>query len=114
MTRGSLIILFGAVSVAAIAPFVAPSVAQAADLRIIDSSGLVRAVRVVSQPATVKITIEGVSSPHGECVAANVDGLAAEKREPVSPQGVCIFKELPTGSWQVTIPVKARWRVQIN
>lgn len=88
--------------------------AHAADLRILDASGLVRAVRVVSAPATVKITLEGVQASRGECVASNVDGLASEKREPVNAQGACVFKEIPAGTWQVTVPVKARWRVQIN
>lgn len=90
------------------------SSAYAADLRILDVAGLVRAVRVVSGPATVKVTLEGVQAPRGECVASNVDGLPSEKKEPLSPQGVCIFKQLPAGTWQVTLPVKARWKVQIN
>ena len=88
--------------------------ASAAELRVLDGSGLVRAVRVVSKPAEVKVTIEGGQSPKGECIAANVDGLPSERKAPISPQGVCVFKELAAGTWQVTLPVKARWKVQIN
>lgn len=88
--------------------------AFAGDLRILDKAGLVRAVRVVGGSATVMVIVEGRRGEKGECVAANVDGLASEKREPLSPRGECVFKELAAGTWQVTVPGDARWRVQIN
>ena len=102
------------IAVAMVACLVATEDAHALELRVLDSAGLVRAVRVVKGAATAKITLEGKRPEGGSCVATNVDGLAAEKREPVSAQGVCLFKELPAGSWQVSIPGKVRWRVEID
>jgi hypothetical protein len=90
------------------------STASAAELRVLDSAGLVRALRVVKGAAKVTITLETQQPVRGECVASNVDGLASEKREPVTPQKVCVFKDLAAGSWQIEVPGKVRWRVQIN
>jgi len=99
---------------AALVVCLAAGEARALELRVLDSVGLVRAVRVVKGAAAVKITLEGKRPEAGSCVAVNVDGLASEKREPVSAQGVCVFKGLPAGTWQVSVPGKARWRVDID
>ena len=87
---------------------------QAADLKIIDPSGLIRAVRVVKDSSVVRITLVDAPGARGECVATNVDGIASERREQISPQGECVFKALAAGTWQVTVSGGARWRVRIN
>ena len=89
-------------------------VALAADFRVLDSEGLVRAVRVVANAGTVTVTLETPQQVRGECVASNVDGLATEKRSPVTAEKVCVFKELPAGTWQIEVPAKVKWRVQIH
>jgi hypothetical protein len=81
-------------------------------LRILDVTGLMRATRVVAQSATVKVAFEGSPSIQ-ECAVVNLDGLAAERRVPVSAQGECVFQDVPPGSWQLKIPAELRWRAQI-
>jgi hypothetical protein len=83
-------------------------------LRILDSTGLVRATRVVRESGDVKVSIEGGATEKGECVATNLDGLAAERTVLVSPNGECVFSKLGAGSWQLRIPGGARWRAQIH
>lgn len=90
---------------------VAVSTTQAAEIRVVDSTGLVRAVRVVQRNSRIVITIKG--AVQGECVATNVDGLSAEKRVAVSAKGECVFSDMPEGSWQVTVPGKATWQAKI-
>jgi hypothetical protein len=87
---------------------------QAADLKIIDSSGLIRAVRIVKDSSTVRISLVDSPGARGECVATNVDGIASERREQISPKGECIFKSLAAGTWQVAVSGGVRWRVHIN
>lgn len=85
--------------------------AVAAEIRVVDAGGLVRAVKVVRGNARVVIALN--QSVSGECVATNVDGLAAEKRVAVSPQGECVFVDVGVGSWQVQVPGSVGWRVRI-
>lgn len=87
---------------------------QADDIRIIDASGLIRAVRVVKDSSIVRVTVTDPPGARGECVASNVDGIASERREPISAQGECVFKALAAGTWQVSVSGGARWRVRIN
>ena len=88
--------------------------ADASDLRIVDSAGLIRAVRVVKESAVVKVSLVDAKGGQGECVAMNVDGIASERREKISPQGECTFAGLAAGTWQITVSGGARWRVKIN
>ncbi len=97
-----------------VALFAFNTAAVADELRILDSTGLVRAVRVVRGAAAVTVKVEGAQPPAGECVAANLDGLATEKRQPISTTGVCLFTELASGTWQIDLPRKLRWRVTIS
>jgi hypothetical protein len=87
---------------------------QAADIKIIDSAGLIRAVRVVKDTSVVKVTLVDSPGARGECVAMNVDGIASERREPISGKGECVFASLAAGTWQITVSSGARWRVRIN
>lgn len=83
----------------------------AAEIRVVDAGGLVRAVKVVHENARIVVTLNSVAS--GECVATNVDGLAAERRVPVSSRGECVFSNVGVGSWQVQVPGSVGWRVHI-
>ena len=96
------------------AAFYHVTMADAAELRLIDSGGLVRAVKVVRGNARVVVSLSSPSgSLSGECTAVNVDGLAPEKRVPISAKGECIFLDVPVGSWQIGVPEGAQWRAQI-
>jgi hypothetical protein len=87
---------------------------DASDLRIVDSAGLIRAVRVVKDSAVVKVSLVDGKGGYGECVAMNVDGIASERREKISPQGECTFAGLAAGTWQIAVSEGFRWRVKIN
>jgi|GEM_PF-1794099 len=108
------IILPATFTIGLVALFSFNTAAVADELRILDSTGLVRAVRVVRGAAAVTVKVEGAQPPAGECVAANLDGLATEKRQPISTTGVCLFTELASGTWQIDLPRKLRWRVTIS
>ncbi|MFN4894462.1 MAG: hypothetical protein ACK5GN_10100 [Pseudomonadota bacterium] len=88
----------------------------AEEIRVVDSRGLVRAVQVVSGAARMVIRLEPkeAGAARGECVATNVDGLAAERRVPVAHSSECIFTDMVAGSWQITVPKDHMWRVQIS
>ncbi len=90
---------------------IGPRLGVAAEIRVVDAGGLVRAVKVVRGNARLVISLS--SSTQGECVAVNVDGLAAEKRVSVSPQGECVFTDVGVGSWQVQVPGSVGWRARI-
>lgn len=83
----------------------------AAEIRVVDAGGLVRAVKVVRGNARLVISLTSVAT--GECVATNVDGLAAEKRIAVSSKGECVFEDVSVGSWQIQVPGSVGWRVRI-
>jgi hypothetical protein len=90
--------------------------ASASELKILDSAGLVRAVKVVRNEAKVVLTFQSGTNGgalRGECVATNIDGLAAEQRVSVSTKGECIFAGLSNGSWQIAVPQGAVWKVQV-
>lgn len=87
---------------------------EAADIKIIDATGLIRAVRVVKDSSIVRVTVTDPPGVRGECVASNVDGIASERREPISAEGECVFKALAAGTWQVSVSGGARWRVRIH
>jgi hypothetical protein len=86
-------------------------VSAAAEIRVVDAGGLVRAVKVVRENARIVVTLNFPTV--GECVATNVDGLAAERRVAVSPRGECVFPDVGVGSWQVQVPGKVGWHVRI-
>lgn len=89
--------------------------ARADQVRIVDSGGLVRAIKITRSVARVVVTIQSPqpSTLKGECVATNVDGLAAEKRSVISGNGECVFADVGGGSWQITIPGAVSWQVRI-
>lgn len=88
--------------------------ASTAQLRILDTTGLVRVARIVRESGEVRVKLAPQGDPKsGECVVTNLDGLAAERRAPVSTAGECVFSGLQAGSWQLRVPNDARWRAQI-
>jgi hypothetical protein len=87
---------------------------EAADLKIVDSAGLIRGVRVVRESSRVTVSVVDSKGARGECVASNIDGIASERRESISPEGVCIFNALAVGTWQLTVTGGVRWRVRID
>lgn len=86
--------------------------AYAAELRIVDGVGLSRAVKVVDDSSQVILVIENPKEAGVECVLSNVDGLASERRERISPAGECVFKDIAAGTWQVGFPRVVRWKVK--
>jgi hypothetical protein len=89
-----------------------PCIAQAAELRIVDSIGLARAVKVVDDASSITLMVENPKEAGAECVLTNVDGLASERREKVSPAGECSFKDIAAGTWQVSFPRSVKWKVK--
>jgi hypothetical protein len=88
---------------------------RADQIRIVDSGGLVRAIKVTRAVAKVIVTIQSPQPQiiKGECIANNVDGLAAEKRVAISAKGECVFSEVSGGSWQITVSGGVNWQVRI-
>jgi hypothetical protein len=93
--------------------------ADAANLRVLDSAGLVRAVKVVRAEARIVITLvvpgeyPGRVTEKGECLAVHVDGLATERRVALNAAHECVFEKVTEGTWQVSVPGKAEWRVRV-
>ena len=87
---------------------------EAADVKIVDAAGLIRGVRVVRDSSRVTVSLVDAAGARGECVATNLDGIASERREAVSPKGECVFKGLAAGTWQITVTGGVRWRAHID
>ena len=88
--------------------------ALAAELRVVDTSGLIRAVRVVRDVTTVTVIVEEPKGAKGDCVLTNVDGIASERREVISTNGACVFQGVAAGTWQAKVSAAVKWRVKIN
>ena len=88
---------------------------RADQIRIVDSGGLVRAIKVTRSVAKVIVTIQSPQPQtiKGECIATNVDGLAAEQRVAISAKGECVFSQASGGSWQITVTGGVNWQVRI-
>lgn len=89
--------------------------AVADEIRIVDTRGLVRAVKVVRGSVKMVVTLESLTglNAKGECLANNVDGLAAEKRVAITSSSECIFNGVGAGSWLVSVPTGFTWRVKL-
>lgn len=91
---------------------------KAEEVRVIDAAGMVRAVKIVKKTVSIVVTVDAevnkISIPKGECTAINVDGLASERRVPISANGACVFTDVAEGTWQVRVPGEVSWRVRIN
>jgi hypothetical protein len=85
------------------------------EIRVVDGRGLVRAVKITRGAASIVVTLEPANgiAAKGECLATNVDGLAAEKRVAISAKSECAFSEVTGGSWQISVPQGYTWRVRL-
>ncbi len=96
----------------------ASDLAAADELRIIDTSGLVRGVSVVRSTGTVSLTYTVTGRGGVTCTVKNVDGLSNDRSVVGSStgegQGQCSFQGLTSGTWQVTVEGAARWQVRIS
>ncbi len=92
------------------------SAASAGELRVVDSSGLVRGIKVTRGAARLTVSLKSDSGAQvrGECVASNVDGIAADLKAVINPSGECVFPGVGDGSWQITVPAGLSWRVRID
>jgi hypothetical protein len=92
------------------------STASAGELRVIDSAGLVRGMKVTRGAARLVVSLksDGVAQLRGECLASNVDGIAADLKAVINPSGECLFQGVGDGSWQITVPAGLSWRVKID
>lgn len=91
---------------------------SAAELRVVDTSGLVRSAKVIEDSADVIIEISSANGAGETCTLKNVDGLAADKTVTAS-QGAtgkleCRFQGVPAGTWQGAITSRGRWQVRIG
>lgn len=94
---------------------VCPAIAE--ELRVVEGSGLSRAVKVVRGKATVTITIVSNDSVQGDvsCTATNVDGIIADVTVSADAENHCVFDQLKSGTWRVSInPATFRWKAHIE
>jgi len=105
MTR--LMVLLSAVLVV----IVTCNIASAAEIRIVDGVGLVRAVRLVKGPSTVVVVGVDVGA---QCSALSVDGIEGERNVSASGSGECTFSALPPGTWQIKVSSGHRWKARID
>ena len=84
----------------------APLEISAAELRILDSLGLTRAVKSVEKAAKVIITasIEEDKSQPADLYLSHVDGLAPDIEGTRNPDKSLLFVEVPEGVWKITAP----------
>lgn len=88
---------------------------MADELRVVDRTGLVRAVRSVKGEATITIQLSPEAARTAkECVLINVDGLTTERRVAVDSQGRCVVRQAAATTWQVDTPAQGRYQVQID
>ncbi len=103
------------VSLGALVGFSVLSTVWADEIRVVDRSGLVRAVGTVKRESTIVLELDAATARETkECVLSNIDGLSAERRAAVSPDGRCIFRGAIATSWQVEVPQRGRYKVRIG
>lgn len=85
--------------------------AHAAELRIVDTVGLVRSVKLV--PATASVVVSGVLAGT-QCRMTSIDGIAAERTVDADSGGRCVFEDTPPGTWQVEVRPPSKWQVRID
>jgi hypothetical protein len=88
---------------------------MADELRVVDRSGLVRAVRSVKGEGTIVIQLSPEAARiTADCVLLNVDGTTTERRAPVDSQGRCVVRQAAATTWQIDTPSSGRYQVQID
>jgi hypothetical protein len=103
------------VSVAALVGISFVSNLWAEEIRVVDRAGLVRAVGTVKKQSTIILELDAAAARETkECVLSNIDGLSAERRVLVGPDGRCVFRGALATSWQVEMPQRGKYKVHID
>ncbi len=93
--------------------FLSSSLAYAAELKVVDTTGLVRSARVVQDDGEVEVAFIGDTHSGIICTLKNVDGLAPDRSVPASPAHTCVFPGVPAGTWQLSTSKPSKWQVRI-
>lgn len=79
----------------------APFSAGAAELRIIDGSGLIRASANLSEKERAEVRISQAGFPETNLTLRNIDGLRPEIKAECPGPDTCIFRQVPDGTWLI-------------
>jgi hypothetical protein len=93
---------------------VMPSLACAAELKVVDATGLVRSAKVVQDDGDVEVALGEESQSGTVCTLKNVDGLAPDKSVTATSSHTCVFSEVPAGTWQLSTSKSSKWQVRIT
>jgi len=77
--------------------------AFAAELKVVDDRNLVRAVRVVSAPAAVKVTFKESSSSGASISISNIDGVQQDLSASIENNSAR-FSNVREGTWKLKVP----------
>ncbi|MEZ4754783.1 MAG: hypothetical protein R3A13_10840 [Bdellovibrionota bacterium] len=77
-----------------------------AELRVLDESGLTRAIHFTTEPASIKINISSNDTNNIHVKLVNVDGLAADI-ESIYYDEELVIPEVSQGSWQISLQPKS-------
>lgn len=72
-----------------------------ADVKIIDSNGLIRAVKVTDRPVHVHVVLQDANSDFSSVVLNHLDGVAPEIKPEIGSDGTLQFTITQAGSWQI-------------
>ena len=86
---------------ALLAGLLSSSDALAGDLKVIDSHGLTRAVRVIKEKAQVVIDVS--PRPEGPIPLSNTDGIANDVKGSLSDSGQLVYQGVSEGTWQLKL-----------
>jgi len=75
--------------------------AAASELRIIDSSGLNRAIRMGVIEAKVTLELAGPAEALSQTKLVNIDGLLPDRTGRVLDSKKVVFEQIAAGTWQV-------------
>lgn len=94
----------------------------AEELRIVDSNGLTRALKVLRGKCRVVVSLvqNGAKEMHSDpgsitCTASNVDGIVGDVTIIADSEGTCLFDSLKSGAWRIsTAPAALGWSASIE
>ena len=72
-----------------------------AQLKVITSNGLIRAMSPIEDRNTVTISVSGAAMPV-TLTLINVDGIEVERSASGDSQGRFVFRDLKPGTWKIT------------
>ncbi len=81
-----------------------PTLALADELRIVDTSGIIRAVREVDKPATVTAKFEGgaANDTRKTITLKNLDGVHSSLAKEGAPGSKVVFLNVSPGIWEIS------------